>query len=245
MNAIVKTLAAGHLYPAHAGAIEDSTRPRIRGDGTATTRCHTGPAGGSGAGSAVPPATRRMVGSYPIDQAALDRFNRLLQRLGQAPLTLEALTDFARSLALATSGSETPAWIVARMRRASVLNVMLADPTWTLDADCQGAAHLVMDYVHSTLDLIPDTLPRLGWLDDAILVEAAWPLLSVEVDSYLDFCRVRHLEAQLRGCEDHAFSFTREDWLRLHVGGNDGKAHRRVVPRDRVVASLGMTALED
>jgi uncharacterized membrane protein YkvA (DUF1232 family) len=251
VNAIVNTLAAGRLRPDHPSphapvskaSIEASHR--IRGGSAPSTCCSSGVAGRTGGAGGATRGSRRMIGSYPIDQGALDRFNRLLRRLGQAPLTLDALTDFARCLASATAENATPAWIIARMRRASVLNVMIADPTWELAEDCRDAAHLVMDYVHSTLDLIPDKLPRLGWLDDAVLIEAAWPLLSGEVDSYLDFCRVRHLEAQLRGCEDHAFSFSREDWLRLHVASTDGKGHRRVVPREQVVASLGMTPLED
>jgi uncharacterized membrane protein YkvA (DUF1232 family) len=251
VNAIVNTLAAGRLRPGHSSphapvskaAIEASHR--VRGGSAPAACCGSGLAGNIGGAGGAASGSRRMIGSYPIDQGALDRFNCLLRRLGQAPLTLDTLTDFARCLASATADNGTPAWIVARMRRASVLNVMLADPTWDLAGDCRDAARLVMDYVHSTLDLIPDKLPRLGWLDDAILIEAAWPLLSGEVDSYLDFCRVRHLEAQLRGYEDHAFSFSREDWLRLHVASTDGKGHRRVVPREQVVVSLGMTPLED
>jgi len=47
---------------------------------------------------------------------------------------------------------------------------------------------------------------------DAIVVEAAWPSLAEEVRQYLAFCRIRHVEATLRGEIHRHFGFTREQW---------------------------------
>ena len=57
-------------------------------------------------------------------------------------------------------------------------------------------------------------MPTVGRLDDAIVVDAAWPRLGDEIDSYLDYCRLRALEARLRGCGDTEFKFNRADWQR-------------------------------
>jgi uncharacterized membrane protein YkvA (DUF1232 family) len=75
-----------------------------------------------------------------------------------------------------------------------------------------ATAAAIVDYARSRDDLIPDWMPQVGRLDDAIVVETAWPRLATEVDDYLDFCRVRSQEAALRGRNLAGFVFNRADW---------------------------------
>ena len=44
------------------------------------------------------------------------------------------------------------------------------------------------------------------------LDEATWLLVADETARYLDFRRLRNLEAQLRGCRHDALRYTRADW---------------------------------
>ena len=44
------------------------------------------------------------------------------------------------------------------------------------------------------------------------LDEATWLLVADETARYLDFRRLRNLEAQLRGCPHDALRYTRADW---------------------------------
>lgn len=44
------------------------------------------------------------------------------------------------------------------------------------------------------------------------LDEATWLLVADETARYLDFRRLRNLEAQLRGCAYEALHYTRADW---------------------------------
>ena len=46
----------------------------------------------------------------------------------------------------------------------------------------------------------------------ALLDEATWLLVADETARYLDFRRLRSLEAQLRGCSPDALRYTRADW---------------------------------
>ena len=52
----------------------------------------------------------------------------------------------------------------------------------------------------------------MGHLDDAIVIEAAWPRLAGEVLSYQDFCRLRLIEARLHQQAIETFRFDRKDW---------------------------------
>lgn len=161
---------------------------------------------------ALHPARRHLVDHYPLDDQAIDRFNQLLAQLLHAPLDPDQLASAARQLSPPRAHGRPPACIEQRLRRATAIGLMAADPAWQPANDAVAPASLVMDYVRSDRDLIPDKLPRIGRLDDAIVIDAAWPQLSFEVQCYLDYCRIRRIEAELRGCEVSRFAFTRDDW---------------------------------
>ena len=84
-------------------------------------------------------------------------------------------------------------------------------------------------YADDTHDLIPDWLPQVGRLDDAIVVEAAWPTLRGEVACYRDFRRLRALEAGLRGCRPDELPFDRHAWEVARQAEAALAAHRRRV----------------
>lgn len=158
------------------------------------------------------PVRRHQVGSYPLHRDGLDRFNHVLAGLGQAALDCDQLATASRDLAQHPDSGRFPAAIEQRMRRATTIGLMLADPSWQAANDAVAPAHLVMSYVLSNQDLIPDDLPLIGRLDDAIVIDAAWPQLADEVGCYLDYYRVREIEAGLRGCDVRQFDFSRADW---------------------------------
>lgn len=87
-----------------------------------------------------------------------------------------------------------------------------------------GAA--MVGYLRSHHDLIPDSIPRIGRLDDAVVVDTAWPRLAGEMLAYADFRRLRRIEAALRQCEAGDFRFTRSDWLESRQAEAALAAHR-------------------
>jgi uncharacterized membrane protein YkvA (DUF1232 family) len=150
------------------------------------------------------------IGQYPVAADAVARFNAVLGRLGRPPMGLADLAATARR-ASAPPARQASTWIVRRMRRGLTVGLMLADPCWAVTGRTGEAATVVADYLARGDDLIPDEVPRIGRLDDALVVDAAWPLLADEVRAYLDYCGVRRIEAGLRGCPEHAFPFSRAD----------------------------------
>lgn len=158
------------------------------------------------------PARRRLVDDFVLDPGAVERFNRLLARFEHAPLGTDQIATAARELPSPRAGGRAPACIEQQLKRATSIGLMIDDPAWQPANDAVAPAGLVMDYVRSRRDLIPDDLPRVGRLDDAIVIDAAWPRLAGEVACYLDYCRIRRIEAELRGCEVSQFAFGRADW---------------------------------
>lgn len=156
---------------------------------------------------------RRRIGGHEIDPDALQHFNDLLERLelGHPPLESDQVASAARELAADSRTSRWPRCILQRMRRAAAIDRMLADPEWMTE-EAEEAAALVVAYLHDERHLIPNTVPVVGRLDDVIVVEASWPLIAQEVRDYLDFRRLRRIEAALRGERRPYFGFSREAW---------------------------------
>lgn len=162
---------------------------------------------------------RRRIGGHEIDSDYLQHFNELLEslNLGFGPLEPDQLASAARELtdARELAGSSRrarwPRCILQRMRRAAAIDRMLADPEWSAEESADAAARVVA-YLHDDRHLIPNSVPVVGRLDDVIVVEASWPLIAQEVRDYLDFRRLRRIEAALRGERQPYFGFDREAW---------------------------------
>jgi len=174
------------------------------------------------------PSRRKSIGEFLLGNQELDRFNQLLGRLGRPhpPLALDQLATAAREINRSQDSTAQPC-IAQRIQRSETVAAMVADTAWAIQDETQATARLVLDYVRGLEKLIPAWLPKVGRLDDAIVVDAAWPVLVPEVQGYLDFCRLRHLQAQLRACNDHDFSFTRKDWIEARQVEATLQAQRR------------------
>jgi hypothetical protein len=182
------------------------------------------------------PARRHFVGGFLLEAEALAHFNQLLVRLHHFPLDCDQLATASRELGRSVDGRR-PASIEQRLQLASAVDRMITDATWQPASEAVEPARVVMDYVHGDHDLIPDSVPLVGRLDDAILIDAAWPHLAGEVDCYLDYCRVRAIEAELRGCAVGGFAFTREDWQQARRAEAGLIAHCRRVGEDSYLPS--------
>ena len=160
------------------------------------------------------PGRRRCIDNFQLTAASVERFNALLSRLGRraAPLDCDRLATAARELRDRTTGASEPICIVQRMKRLEAAAQMLHDNQWEPVNDAGDTAAMVIHYAKGRYQLLPNSLPTVGHLDEAIAVDAAWPSMQDEVAAFLDYCRVRSLEASLRGREVGGFCFTRNDW---------------------------------
>jgi len=104
----------------------------------------------------------------------------------------------ASRLAAETGMRALPEFVKVRLRKLEGLIHMLEDTEWRLEGHHRARVLGAIAYFAEPVDLIPDQIAGLGFLDDAIMVELVVRDLEHEIESYADFCRYRdeqkHLE---------------------------------------------------
>lgn len=158
---------------------------------------------------------RHQLGDYVLEPQRLEVFNNALRSLSpEAPsLTLDQIaTAGARSLARHPDGG-TPSFVQSRMEALARLQLLAADEGWNAAPDTRARIALLHEYRDRRDDLVPDELPVVGLLDDALLVDVALQLLRAELGDYEDFCRFRKVAAEFSGVAVDATGLTREHWL--------------------------------
>src|ERR1044072_939935 len=119
------------------------------------------------------------------------------------------LVDGARRLLKqATKVKGAPEYIQARMVDLGVLIDLLDDAEWPLSGDNRKRIVSAVGYFAIAKDMIPDKIPGIGFLDDAIMAELTLEALKHDLEGYRDFCKYRDNEEKLRGTK-----VNREDWL--------------------------------
>jgi uncharacterized membrane protein YkvA (DUF1232 family) len=99
-------------------------------------------------------------------------------------VVLKAAADLMAQVAAA----EAPEYVQDRIGKLALLVQMLEDQRWRLTGPDRARVLNVLAYFVDPDDLIPDRIPGLGYLDDAIMVELVLQELRHELDAYQKFC---------------------------------------------------------
>jgi uncharacterized membrane protein YkvA (DUF1232 family) len=105
---------------------------------------------------------------------------------------------------------EMPEYVRKRLEDLRLLASMLVDSEWNLEERDRGRIKAATAYFAEPNDLVPDTVPGLGFLDDAIIAELVIREVEHELAGYREFCEFRTEQERLRGKNAH---LGREDWL--------------------------------
>ena len=117
---------------------------------------------------------------------------------------------------------------------------MLDDPEWPLEAADRNRIVMGVGYFAVANDMIPDKIPGLGLLDDALMAELVARDLKLELDGYRDFCEYRENEATLRGNtkvshEDWLAAKRRQIWLRIKRRKRERRLPSRYSPTPSIL----------
>ena len=153
--------------------------------------------------------------SIELDDEKLRRFNSLLQRVApnKTAFSADQIAGAARRILRASMRGQEPVFIKSRMRRAGEIRAALEDPQWDIPPWLLGPMRELIDYIDDDrLALIANSVPVVGMLDDAILIDAAMGTLRGELDDYADFCRYRTAVAASLGVPPAEANVERQNW---------------------------------
>ena len=103
----------------------------------------------------------------------------------------EEILSAARELATSLRSSKLPDFVTGRFGKLETLLAMLTDADWKLGDRERGPVLAALAYLCDPEDLIPDSIPGIGLLDDAVMIELVFHELRHEIEAYEDFVRFR------------------------------------------------------
>ena len=108
--------------------------------------------------------------------------------------------------------TDAPEFVLERTTKLRSMIEMVNDTEWRLEGEDRERVVRALSYFADPKDLIPDAIPGIGFLDDAIMIELVVQELKHELEAYADFCRLRNKkDVILQSAKGGPTN--REDWL--------------------------------
>lgn len=154
--------------------------------------------------------------TFTLSDQDLDHFQAIVNKAKSAmdgPHDAEAIHTAAMQLVKDARTGDLPEFIGERIEKLEVVTNMVADEEWKLSEEDRSRVLGALVYFCDPDDLIPDHIPGIGFLDDAIYVELVIRELKNEIESYEEFFDFRKAEEARRkekGLDPHV---EREEWM--------------------------------
>lgn len=178
--------------------------------------------------------------TFELGNSDLNHFRTIMREAREAAVvhSPDEILQAAHGLLESVQGIEMPDFIRGRLEKITTMIDMVEDAEWQLPEEETTRVLNALAYFSEPEDLIPDHVPGLGFLDDAIMVELVCRELRHEIDAYVDFCRFREAEEKRRSKEEVESEGTREVWLaarrrELHLRMRNRRRRERQRRRSR------------
>jgi uncharacterized membrane protein YkvA (DUF1232 family) len=131
--------------------------------------------------------------SFELDEDDLKHFRLIMDEARKATIRMapEDIVAGAEELLNAVGETSSPGFITDRFHKLRLMINMLSDLEWRLPHQEATRVLNALAYFSEPEDLIPDNIPGVGFLDDAIMIELVVRELRHEIEAYQDFCNYR------------------------------------------------------
>ncbi len=150
--------------------------------------------------------------TFELSDSDLNHFRKIMRKAIQSHKDTDEkeITDAALKVLDEVNQAKAPGFITDRLSKLKLLVDMVHDEGWALPPKERKNVIGALAYFSDPHDLIPDEIPGLGFLDDAIMIELVARALKHEIEAYEDFCEFRTAEANRRNETD---DLDRAEWL--------------------------------
>lgn len=131
--------------------------------------------------------------SFELSDKDLRYFRQVLQKVrkGKSAEKEDTVLAEARALLEEVEQTQAPEFVQTRIAQLNKLIDMLDDADWRLEGADRKRVLNALAYFADPDDLIPDRVPGLGYLDDAIMVELVVQDLRHEIEAFDAFVEFR------------------------------------------------------
>jgi uncharacterized membrane protein YkvA (DUF1232 family) len=143
----------------------------------------------------------------------LDHFRSVMDETWQRNASrpeAEIIEEARRLLQQCPKTEGGPDYVRMRLDDLATMIAMLEDREWALEEKYRGRILAAVCYFADPKDMIPDSVPGLGFFDDALIAEIVIRELEHELEAYRDFCTYREKQETRRGADA---AVSRTDWL--------------------------------
>lgn len=128
-----------------------------------------------------------------LSENDLDHFRVAMRRAREAAqnVNIDDIIAATHKLLKDTSTVAVPEFVAERLRKLEQMIKMVQDADWHITEAERLEVMSALAYFCDPDDAIPDNIPVLGFLDDAIMIELVVEELKHELDAYEDFCIYR------------------------------------------------------
>jgi uncharacterized membrane protein YkvA (DUF1232 family) len=151
--------------------------------------------------------------TFELSDKDLLYFKRIMSevRARSAKIDEAKLIAGVRKLIEEIRAASTTSFVVQRLQKLERMVRMLEDKEWEMEGKDRARVADGLVYFAEGEDLIPDRIPGLGYLDDAIMIELVVQDLRHEIEAYDDFCKYRTNKEKLLGRKEAKAS--RVKWI--------------------------------
>jgi uncharacterized membrane protein YkvA (DUF1232 family) len=150
--------------------------------------------------------------TFELSDDDLEHFRRLMKVAIEKASEYSAseVLEKARGVCAEMENASLPGFVKTRLESLETLISALEDDEWQMPEEEKTEILTSLAYFSEPHDLVPDNIPGLGYVDDAIMIELVIQDLSQDLDAYTEFCRYRTTEENRRGAEANV---NRDSWL--------------------------------
>ncbi len=147
---------------------------------------------------------------FELTETDLDHFRDVMHKAqaGAKQISEQEILANAKKISQNIKAN-VPEFVRERIQKLETFVAMIEDSEWQIPSEERDEVLSALAYFSDPEDLVPDHIPVLGFLDDAIMIELVAEEFKDDVDAFEEFCAYRNREEGRHGEE----AITREEWL--------------------------------
>ena len=163
--------------------------------------------------------------TFDLEEKDLKYFRANMRKAQAASKKLgeDEVIEKANQIVAEIKGQKVPQFVKIRVEKLKFLIDMLQDDEWSLEAQERKDVVAALAYFADPHDMIPDNIPVLGYIDDAIMIELVVAELQHEIDAFNDFCQFKKEEKARKRNPDAS----RDEWLEAKRRALHARMRRR------------------